>query len=93
MRIEALRSARIGRGSYLCNKCRGLFGPKEVQVNHVVSVTPPAFDGKNWTEYVARLFCEVGGLRILCKPCHSEITKEQRKAKTNARPKRAQNNA
>jgi len=32
--------------------------------------------------FVERLFCEADGLRILCKPCHLSVTKEERAKKT-----------
>lgn len=86
--MGALKAAHIGRGSYLCQSCAQVFGPKEVQVDHIVPVTPPEFSGIEWTEYVERLFCGIDGLRVLCKGCHHTVTGEQRKAKIGNRRKR-----
>lgn len=68
MRVQALKRARIGRGSYLCAKCEKIFGPKEVQVDHVLRVVSPGSDPGDWNLYVENLFD--GDLQVLCKPCH-----------------------
>ena len=73
--IAAKNKARIGRGSYLCANCNRVFGPKEIQVDHIEPVTPIGWESHNWTEYVHRLFN--GELQVLCVECHKERTKEQ----------------
>jgi len=63
-----------------CMSCECLFDRREMQVDHIVPVGPllslsPA-DIKDFKE---RLFCHVGNLQALCKPCHqakSEVDKE-----------------
>lgn len=63
-RVEALRMSRVGRGSYLCAYCKSLFGPKEVQVDHV----EPVKMAEDWNQYIEMLF--EGKLQVLCKSCH-----------------------
>jgi 5-methylcytosine-specific restriction endonuclease McrA len=77
-RAEALRLARVQRGKYLCSCCNKLFGPREIQVDHIVSAG--SLDDLN--AYKQRLFCSVEGLNVQCKPCHALKTKlEQTKKK------------
>lgn len=54
---------------------------KETQLDHIIPVGPLQ-RYEDLPGFAARLFCEKEGLRVLCKPCHSEITKRQRKQKT-----------
>lgn len=75
-KAEALRAARIGRGSYLCNKCRRIFGPKDVQVDHV----DPVSNSVSWDEFIEKLF--EGRLQVLCKPCHIEKGDHKKRWKT-----------
>lgn len=77
LRQEALRKARIGRGSYLCAACNKIFPPKDVVVDHIESVTPIGWDSRDWGTYVQRLF--EGELQVLCKePCHKAKTQKER---------------
>lgn len=62
---------------YRCVNCRDVF--EKVQVDHIepVGKEPETFlDFGNW---INKLFCEKDNLRILCKTCHSEFTKLQRR--------------
>ncbi len=77
-RSQVLRAARRGRGKYECVLCGPAIthGRKEVQVDHKVPVIPltgwDTFDA-----FIERLFCDVAGLQVLCKPCHSVKTKAE----------------
>lgn len=74
---EARKRARIKRGLYRCAECGGAFPTKEVQVDHVVPVGRMDLDTLG--EWVERLCEEDPALyRVLCKPCHQEITNRQR---------------
>jgi len=75
-RTQTLRAARISRGLYQCFACKQLYGPKAVQVDHIVPIG--AFDG--WDGFIERLF--EGELQVLCKPCH--LSKKE-----HGRPSRA----
>ncbi len=62
---------------YKCNKCKQFFKTKEVEVDHI----KPAGSLKDYSDlagFVERLFCAKDNLQVLCKPCHKEITKQQR---------------
>ncbi len=78
MRSEALKTARLGRGSYLCALCKAIFPPKEVAVDHVEPVVVPGMGEYHWTTYIERLFCPVNELQVLCKACHAAKTKAER---------------
>lgn len=68
-RGEAMRSAKVAYGRYMCKACRGVFPPKEVQVDHIEPVVP--ISGWDcWDNYIVRLFCPVEQLQVLCRPCH-----------------------
>jgi 5-methylcytosine-specific restriction endonuclease McrA len=81
---ENPKSGRLAK-FYLCNKCKGEFVAKEVEVNHILPVIPTSgFD--SWDNVITRLFCERDNLEVLCKPCHKEITKQENKErKENAK--------
>jgi len=61
---------------YKCNACKNDFPLKDVQVNHIIPVVPVT-GFTTWDEIIERLFCEQDGLELLCKPCHSTITKSE----------------
>ena len=59
---------------YKCAKCGNDFPQKQVQVDH----REPIGNCRNWTTFIARLFCEGDNLQVLCKPCHKTKTKGER---------------
>lgn len=71
---EAMKKARQGRGVYVCAKCFGLFGRKEVQRDHI----EPAVHLNGWQSldaFAERLLnVEEKDIQILCRPCHKEKT-------------------
>lgn len=70
-RRKALGRAIGEDGFYYCEKCK-IKTPK-VSVDHIVPV------GLVDSGFIERLFCPSNGLQILCKKCHCEKTKEDRK--------------
>ncbi len=61
-RNEAKKLARVARGQYECNKCKKVFGPKEVVLDHINPVVPlTGFE--NLGSFVESLFCKVEGLK------------------------------
>lgn len=75
-RYQAMNAARVERGKYKCAKCDVVTNRKNVQVDHLVTVVPlEGFD--SWDGFIDRLFCDIEGFRVLCKPCHSAVTKIQ----------------
>jgi hypothetical protein len=80
-RNEALKAARIDRGLYKCNLCKGTFRNKEIRIDHVEPVVPVT-GFTNWDDYINRMFCESDGLQVVCMTCHdskSMVEKELRK--------------
>lgn len=84
-RYEALKNARRKyagpntkqKWEFQCADCRDYFLQRQVQVDHVV----PCGTLRSYADiagFVQRLFVEVAGLRVLCKPCHAVRTKEER---------------
>ncbi len=64
---------------YKCSKCKRMLDRKSVEVNHIV----PVGSLKSYSDlpgFCERLFVEdISLLEVVCKGCHIEITKEQRK--------------
>ena len=93
-KFEALKQAFVDRKinkktgklaqHFSCASCKGEFVSKDVQVDHKKPVVDPKKGFQGWEIYIDRLFCETENLQVLCKPCHSVKTaqeKEQRKKK------------
>jgi 5-methylcytosine-specific restriction endonuclease McrA len=70
---------RMRRVEYLCSICKQFHPKKNVEVNHIV----PAGSLRSYAdipEFCARLFSEdPANYEVLCKDCHLDVTKEQRK--------------
>ena len=61
-----------------CEDCGELFPAKDVQADHVDPVVPlTGFD--SWDNVIARMYCEIDGYQIFCKPCHQKVTAEERR--------------
>lgn len=70
---------------YKCNRCKGEFPSKEVEVNHIIPVIPVT-GFVSWDDVINRMFCEKDGFEVLCKPCHRLVTtkeNEERRAQTD----------
>lgn len=66
------------RFEHQCSECNKWHPKKNVEVDHIL----PAGSLKGLDDlagFVDRLFCEIDGLRVLCKPCHLAITKKEKK--------------
>jgi 5-methylcytosine-specific restriction endonuclease McrA len=74
-RKQAIKNARIARGKYRCNSCLGEnFGPKDIQLDHIIPVVDEEIGFVDWNTYIERLFCSVDNFQVLCKPCHGAKT-------------------
>ena len=76
---RALAKTRASkRGKYTCECCGkvGLSG-KGIRVDHIEPVIDPVEGFKNWDTYIKRLFCDAGGLMIMCIKCHNKKTKAE----------------
>lgn len=69
------KSGRMAK-HFKCNRCKGDFPAKEVEVNHIIPVIPVT-GFVSWDDVILRMFCEKAGLEVVCKPCHKTITKEE----------------
>jgi len=74
-RKAALKKARVSRGKYRCAMCEdagvdALYGPKQINVDHIIPVISVDDGFVDWNIYIERLFCSEDGFQILCKPCH-----------------------
>jgi len=58
---------------YRCAICQDCFVAKDVHVDHIVPVVG-ACGFTSWDDFIERLFCESDNLRVLCKPCHKNVT-------------------
>lgn len=80
--LNAVRRTVVGQRhkyEYQCNECKQWFKQKEVQVDHISS----AGSDSDWNTFISRLFVGVDKLQVLCKPCHSVKTKQERKNASN----------
>lgn len=73
-RTEAMGNARVERGKYKCAHCEDLFGPKEVDLDHIDPVVNPKTGFTTWDDYINRLYPPAEGWAVLCKQCHENKT-------------------
>lgn len=93
-RKEALKNAeRIKKVKgkavklYECAITHKFFPIDQVKVDHIEPVVDPATGWVDYNTYMARLFCPVENLQVICDEEHDKKTAEERKArrKTNER--------
>ena len=92
-KYEVRKEAWVSRGRYRCAGYRKKAhivpatirnpsgtgrGVANVFVDHILPVVDPALGFVNWDVLIERLFCEKGGLQVLCKECHDLKTTEER---------------
>ncbi len=70
-RKEAIKKARVARGEYKCASCEGIFGPKQIQLDHINPVIDEEEGFVDWNTYIERLFCDEDGFQVMCITCHS----------------------
>lgn len=64
---------------FQCAKCKRWKKQTDVEVDHI----EPCGSLRSFEDlpgFVERLFCEIEGLRVVCKVCHKKITKEAKDA-------------
>lgn len=67
---------------YLCAVCKKYHPQKQIEVDHIT----PAGKLSCYEDlpgFVERLFCGKEGLRVVCKDCHREITRQHKENKNN----------
>jgi len=67
------------RVEYMCSACNEWHMGKNIQVDHIEPVVSPNDGFKDWNTFIARLFCEVDNLAVLCKVCHEKKTNEEKR--------------
>lgn len=75
-RNQVKQEAKVSRGYYRCAKCGDVFHYKQIQIDHI----EPVIAVTGWVDYntyVARLFCGVDGMQVLCRGCHAKKTKKE----------------
>lgn len=82
---EALVEARQSRGKYLCADCGELFGPREVNADHIHARVDPKRGWVSLDEYVARTLVPADKLQILCRPCHRRKSTAENKIRAATR--------
>lgn len=69
-RNESIKKARKSRGIYECAICKSELKNGEYIVDHKDPVVPlEGWDGRDWSQYVRRMFCKTEGFQILCHSC------------------------
>lgn len=58
---------------FRCSGCGRWYPRKEIEADHIVPVGSLT-SAEDLPGFVSRLFCEVEGLRLLCKGCHARRT-------------------
>ncbi len=78
-------NARVSRGKYRCACCEGLFGPRDVHVDHIEPRVDPLKGWEGFDIYVKRTFTDK--LQVLCLGCHKVKTSEEAGVRAKARRK------
>ena len=88
-KFRALDKAFVGRKTnrktgriakhFRCACCDKDFPSSEVVVDHINPVVCPIQGFVSWDVLVERMFCEVDGFQVLCKPCHKIKCAEETK--------------
>jgi 5-methylcytosine-specific restriction endonuclease McrA len=81
---NALARGRISRGIYRCYYCKGLFGPKQIDVDHVIPAAP-VWGILTWDDVITfiknLLTCPDENLVTACKTCHVKKTTDENAAR------------
>lgn len=78
-KLQTKTNARVSRGKYKCAKCGELFGPTQIDIDHIEEVIDPVKGFVDWNEYIERLFSPLSNYQVLCKACHKAKTQENMK--------------
>lgn len=76
-RYTAKQLARVERGKYLCNICKGIFRDKDTNMDHVAPVVDPEEGRTDWNDFIERMLPPIEGWQCLCKPCHKEKSESE----------------
>lgn len=87
-RSQALKSARIERGLYLCANCKNTFKNKEIKIDHINPVVDIKTGFNGFDDFIDRLLCDADGLQILCSNCHDNKTAVEREIRKKYKKKK-----
>ena len=68
-----------------CARCGDIVPETTATVDHRLPIIDPSIGFTDWDDVINRLFCESDNLQVLCKPCHDNKTKEEKKIDTERR--------
>ena len=100
---ESLSAARTRRGFYRCAGCGeevpatmkkegSVRREKNVHVDHIQPVIDPAVGWVSWDDTIEKMFSELDNLQVLCTPCHTEKTNEEKQIAKERRAQEKNNN-
>lgn len=81
LKQAALARARVSRGVYRCEKCSDTVSNKDIEIDHIVKVTPlhGLETGEDWGILIKNMFfCGLDGLVALCSKCHDEKSQQEK---------------
>jgi len=88
-KYECLKAAKVGKKinkasgrlaeHYKCAACKKHFVAKEVQVDHIEPVVSTLTGFIDWNTFVARMFCPITNLQVLCFGCHKVKSDKEKK--------------
>lgn len=67
-RKMVLQKAKVSHGYYKCDDCLKVIHKSNIEVHHI---EPVATHNRDYNLIIMKLFCDEGGLKVLCKTCHA----------------------
>lgn len=73
--------SKTKRVFYSCQICNEEVSAKEIEIDHIEPVIQPGKTRKDYTiqEIFERINCDISNLQRICKSCHEEKTKNEKK--------------
>lgn len=87
-RKECIARAKLGRGQYECNSCRGVFKQYQLKIDHVLPVVDIKLGFQGWDVFINRLFCNTDNLSAICSTCHDSKSAVERELRKAYKPKK-----
>ena len=67
-RRAVLEMSRVSEEHFKCEDCLKIIHKSNIEVHHI---DPVASHNRDYNMIMMKLFCDEGGLKVLCKSCHS----------------------